>query len=224
MATYATVEALKKAANITTDTNDDVLEAWLTAASDAINRFTNHPDGFEAGDAAARTFVGTGRGYIFVDEFISVTKVEVKESPTDDTYVTWASTDYVPFSGSPEYPDFNPVVKGKPYSGIMVTANADYTIFTSGRLSGLRGFRPERNAYRPTQTVQITARWGYSESPPAVVKQAALAQAVRWYKRAQGAMSDTTGSPEFGQQMFVKALDPAVQMMLVNTRLVRPAV
>ena len=71
--------------------------------------------------------------------------------------------------------------------------------------------------------VRITAQWGASETVPATVHAACLAQATKWYKRFEGAFSNNLATNSLGRKAFVQALDPDVEFMLVNARLIRPA-
>ena len=83
--------------------------------------------------------------------------------------------------------------------------------------------RSERIAWK-VQTVKVTAKWGYAATVPYVVKEAACIQAARWYSRGKSAWSDTVGSPDMGMLMYRQKLDPDVYEMLVDGRLVRPAI
>lgn len=216
---YATVAELKTAIGKTSADDDTLLTDMLSAAEDTINNFCNRKDGFLAiSTATARTYYGRGKPYQRTDENVSVTKVEVKDSPSDTTYVEWATSDWIAFSGNPKYPDFNKL----PYTGLLVDPNGDYVDFTSGRYRALRGFRPDTEPSYQVPTVRITAKWGYSVAVPARVHMATIAQASRWWKRSKGAWQDALQSAEFGTMMYTKVLDPDIRMMLVEARLVRP--
>jgi hypothetical protein len=145
--------------------------------------------------------------------------VAVKDSPSDTAYVSWAATDWIPFTGGPKHPEFNRT----PYTALMVNPTGDYDVFTSGRFAHIRGFRPDTEPQWAIPTVQVTAKWGYATTVPSQVKLAAIAQASRWWKRSKGAWQDAVQSAEFGTMLYTKALDPDVQFMLVNARLVRRA-
>jgi hypothetical protein len=77
---------------------------------------------------------------------------------------------------------------------------------------------------RGAPTVQVTAKWGYSVSVPPTIEQACLIQAARWYKRALSSFGDTLASPEMGQMFYTKPLDPDVRTLLVDGRMVMPAI
>lgn len=221
---YATIAELKLQIDKTgsTGTGDPAnLQLLLDAATDTINGVCNRPDGFVSlANAAARVYNGEGGPYQWIDECTAITLVEVKDSPTDSTFATWAVTDWIPFSGDPDAPDFNRL----PFAAIMVTPNGSFSHFVSGRFTTRRGFMPDSTVTRGTPTVKVTAKWGYSVTVPARVKEACLVQAARWFKRGESSWADAMAPASFGTLMFVKVLDPDVENMLVKARLIRPAV
>jgi hypothetical protein len=216
---YGTPTELRSHMNKTLTADDDVLEAILEAASRNIDRACNRPDGFIADTvASARRYAGTGKPYIYIDECISVTTVEVKDSATDDDYDTWTTADWIAASGDPQAPDYNSL----PYDMLVVDPTGDESVFTSGKYTTRGGFRPLTDVHRGVPTVRITARWGYSETAPVDVKLACLMQSARWYKRFQSAMSDTLASGELGMLLYRQSLDPDIQRLLVDGRYIKP--
>jgi hypothetical protein len=221
---YATVEELRGEIEKTGVTTDDKLQRLLDSTSDMIDKFCNRPDGF-LGDttATARTYVGTGGAVQWIDECVEVSTVEVKDAPSDTTFVTWAAGDFFAATGDPDWPNLNKL----PYTLIIVSATGNYNLFTSGTYTGLRGFRRAPMG-RGVPTVQITAKWGYSVSVPNVIKQACLTQASRWYQRGKSGWARAIGQPELGQLRFSgnvqSILDEDLRAMLVASRMVLPAV
>lgn len=216
---YATPVELRAQVNMTTATSDAVLEDIISAAEITINRFTNRPDGFEADAAAtARIYAGSGKPYQFIDETVEVTLVEVKDSPTDTGYTSWAATDWLGFRGDPRDPNYNFL----PYDSLMIDPTGDYAIFLSGSFVTRGGFRPSTDINRGVPTVQVTAKWGYSVLVPADIHEACIMQASRWFKRLQGAMSDALASGELGTLLYRQSLDPDIKMILVNGRYKKP--
>lgn len=221
MTNYTTAEQLRAHINMNDASKDATLLLIVAAASEAIDHFCNRPDGFVASaSATARVFAGSGTAVQRIDECVAVTSVAVKDAPDDSSYVAWASTDWLPFSGDPEAPNFNRV----PYDFLMVTAGGDYDHFTSGYYGGIKGFKPTVNAGRSTPTVQVTARWGYAEAIPAIVRQACIIHAARLYKRGEGAFADTLASPDFGTMLYTQPLDPDVKALLEQGRMKRPSI
>ncbi len=206
MTTYAEVAELRSQMNKQSTESDALLSMALEAASEALDNFCNRPDGFVAvTSATARLFAGDGSTVLWIDECVEITLVEVKSSPTDSAYVTWTTDDWLAFSGDPNRPNYNRL----PYQAIMVNPTGGYAVIPHGRVP----------------TARITAKWGYAATCPAVIKQACITQAARWFKRGQSAWADSSGSAEMGGTLlYRKALDPDLQMMLVSGRLVRPTI
>jgi hypothetical protein len=229
MATYCTAAEIKAEINLT-DTAGQ-WTTWLTllaqAASKVIDNFCNRQDGFDAiAVATERVYVGRGTPYCHIDECVQVTSVAVKDSSSDTTYTAWTAPttnlagdgDWIAAAGSYKTPNYNTL----PYTLLIVDPNGDEATFTDGRYTGLRGFRPTSDVVRGIPTVKVTARWGYSDLTPDPIKEAAIMQAARWFKRLQGSMADSLAAPEFGELMFRRVLDPDIQLILVSARFVKP--
>lgn len=214
MTVYATVDELKaRFSNKTGSTDDATLTALLTAASRAIDGFCQRArDGFEADAVAtARAYVGNGGMVCFIDECVEVTAVAVKTSTNETSYASWATTDWQAGSGRPESGRFS----STPYIWVSILPTGSKSAFTNGRLGGYS-----------VPTVEVTAKWGYAASGSTVldlVKEATIAQALRWYQRFKSGWSDNSANAEFGQLTFERALDPHIKMMLVEGGLVRAA-
>jgi hypothetical protein len=195
---YGTASELRARIDKTSTADDSVLESLIRAATRNIDRACNRPDGFVADMAAnARYYVGSGKSFQWIDECVSVTAVAVKDSASDDedSYVAWTvgtvgtttEADVFPATGDPAMPDYTTT----PHTLLVVGANGDYSTFTGGSFTSRGGFRPLTTVSRGLPTVRVTARWGYAASVPEDVKEAALMQSARWFKRFQSAMSDT---------------------------------
>lgn len=214
MTVYATVTELKaRFSNMQGTASDTTLLALLTAASRAIDGFCNRVrDGFVASaTATARTYVGSGGAVCFIDECVEVTAVAVKTSANETSYASWAATDWQAGSGRPE----NGRTAMTPYIWVSILPTGSQTAFTNGRLGGYS-----------VPTVQVTAKWGYAASGATaldVVREATIAQALRWYQRFKSGWADSNANAEFGQLTFERALDPHIKMMLVEGGLVRAA-
>ena len=221
--TYATEAELRTQINklgLTGSGGVVAVDLLLDAATKTIDNYCNRPDGFVAlAVAATRPFPGSGKTYQWIDECVAITKVEVKDSPSDILYVTWTNptTDYagdgdwIPFRGDPSYPIFGQL----PYHGIMIDPNGDYSDFASGRYGESTGSR------RSVPTVKVTAKWGYAASAPAGIKEACIALAARWFKQGEAAWADTMASPELGSLIYRKE-NVDIKMML--DRYKKPAI
>lgn len=231
MADYATIAELKTQLDKTLVKDDNMLGAVITAASRAIDRHCNRPDGFVAlVTATARYYPGSGKPYQWIDECTSVTAVAVKDSPSDDedAYTAWTvgivgtttSADVFPASGYPNCPNYTDT----PYNLLIIGANNSHSsTFTSGKFVTRGGFRPSTEIPHGLPTVKVTAKWGYATTVPAQIKEACIMQAMRWYKRIQGGMADSLASSDLGQMMYTKELDPEIGFILDRGRFVRPA-
>jgi len=228
---YATASELRGQIDKTSTADDTVLENILRAASRTIDRFCNRRDGFLAPAAAsARYFVGSGDTIQWINECASVSAVAVKDSPSDDEddYTSWTlgtvgsttDADVFPASGDPEVPDYN----STPYTFLVIGSNAAYSLFPSGSFTTRGGFRPAGNRTRGVPTVCIEARWGYAITVPDDIREAAIMQSARWYKRLQSAMADTLASTELGTLLYRQSIDPDIKLILQEGRYVKPPV
>lgn len=212
---YCTVANLKVQIEKTTAGSDAVLTSIIEAASRAIDNFCGREAGWFVAQAAAtaRLYSGSGGPVQRIDECMAVTLVEVKDSPTDSTYDTWAATDYILATGDPRQPNFNKT----PYTLLIVDPTGDETHFTSGAYSHVRGFRPlESWGSRGVPTVRITAKWGYATTCPPEIEQACIIQSAQNFKRAQSSWARTVGSADMGIIAYPRDLDPAVKTILVD--------
>lgn len=199
---YATVEEFRLMSDSIGTEWDIAIQMCLDAAGETIDGFCNQGVPFFSEAAEARSYAGSGQDVQWIDKCTAVTLVEVKASPSDSTWTSLNAADWVLFSGDAKKPNFNK----KPFTGLLLTG-AGQGAFPSSVLP----------------TVRVTARWGLADDVPAGVKQATIAQAYRWFKRGQGSWGDTIANVEMGLVSFRKALDPDIQMMLINARLVKPA-
>ncbi len=210
---YATVAEVREQLGGKKREDDDlVIKFMINAAAQMINNILGHPYGFIAGTSAtSKLYVGSGYFYQLIDECVEVTKLEVKESATDDDYDEWSSGDYLTASGSPRNPNFNDV----PYTLLITDPTGDEDIFTRGDFYGNDWMR------RGAPTVRVTAKWGYAETIPYDIKEATIAQVARWYKRSEASWQDIARRREEGQLKYAD-LDQDIQMMLMSTRYYTP--
>lgn len=201
MNNYASVDDLKATSNIAEKNMDGRIQQALDAAAAVIDRFCGRPDGFVAPQiAVAREFGGNDCDYLYFDsECVAVSQVEIRAG-AGGTWTILAASAWQAFAGDYMRPGFR-----TPYDGVLLTSTVQ-NVFTSYRVP----------------TVRITARWGYADTCPPPVAEATIAQATRWFKRGQSAYADATaGENTGGVLLYRKALDPDIQMMLVNAKLKR---
>ena len=170
----------------------ELLDLLGERASRLIDRATGREAGaYQAAvTPAARLFDGTGGVEQWVDEMAAApTLVEVDEGGLY-TYTTWAAGDYTvwPYNETP-------------YRRLDILRTGDHARWPSY-----------------SRSVRVTARWGYSITPPADIAQAATIQTVRYFKRAQQAFQDTGAIIDLGQLRYVKELDPDVALIVAHYR------
>lgn len=182
---YVTLAELKGSLKIA-DTQDDVLLALnIAAASQAIDLWCHRSFGKDS-VASARVYWPSG-SYVFTDDFVSLTTVHT-DPEEDDTFTQLVgATAYVAIPR-------NASVKGKPYAALYLKDTFDY--------SAING-------------VQLTAVWGWPTAPPAVVKEACMVQAARFFRRKDaplGVVGTETETIRLG------SLDPDLKMLLGSLR------
>jgi hypothetical protein len=209
---YASVSELKSRLNITsTDASrDSVMTALLNAAEEAINGLCNRPHGFIADAiASARYYHGSGSECQRIDECTEITTVSIKsgttytDMTTPTTYFT-GDGDWVPATGSLDNPEYNRT----PYTMLLIDSGGSYGHFPKSTLPNIK----------------VTARWGYADSVPAHVKEACVVLASRWWKRGESGWADSAANPDMGALQFRQSIDPDVKAMLIEARLVVPAI
>jgi len=221
MTAYGTVAELRTRIDRDSVVKDSTLNTIIEAASRNINRATNHPDGFVAiSTAIARVYTGSGKQYQFIDECVAITTVAVKNSTTESAYTAWTTDDWIAFTGDHRWPDFNDL----PYTALMVDPSGDESHFTSGKYTTRGGFQPVVDTTVGSPTVQVTARWGFATIVPYDIKEAALMQSARWFKRYESAMSDVLASNQLGTLLYRQSLDPDIKRLLNDGRYMNPTV
>lgn len=210
---YATKAELKAQIGATGTNDDTVIDALLATASRLWDMYCGRlEDGFEAADSAtAREYPGTGKAWLYIDENVEITALGYKTAVTDSNYTALTTADFRGFRGAPN--SRNTKFGITPYHGLMLTPNATISIFLDGLYDTRRIAEP---------TVQVTARWGYADTIPAVIQQATLTQATIFYKRGKAAWADVLVDGNFGEARFVRKLDPALQLLVNSTGVVRP--
>jgi hypothetical protein len=169
---------------------DEESLSWAIAASSrAVDKVANRQFGLV--DAPeARTYLanwdrGTGRWFVLIDDLMTTVGLQVATDPlTDETFSGSVADAYVlmPRNAAP---------RGVPWTRLDITSASTAT------------------PAAPERAVQVTARWGWTEVPPAVV-QATVLQAARLLAR-RNAPFGVAGSPDAGSEVRLLAkLDPDV--------------
>lgn len=177
----------------------DFLNAMIARAGELIDRLTRrYVPGAEAYAAAAtastRIYTASGGCQVRIDDCIAVSGVEIRTG-SETAWTTLAATDYVTY----------------PYNALPIfRLDIDERQGTYARWPV--GY---------PQNVRVTARWGYSATAPEVVKQAAVIQVIRWYRRGGQLFNDVSPIGELGGAQFTTQLDPEVITLLMKSGLIQ---
>ena len=175
---YCTLAEVKAAARIIDSVDDSLLQLCIESASREIDGHCGR-NFFTAGTTATvRTFVATNSEFVPVDDFASTTGFALATSDGLDGVfdTTWGTADY-------QLEPLNGISDGVswPYTRIRSTGNK--ALPYGADLAG----------------VQVTARWGWSDTPTAV-RQAAILLAGRLFKR----YDSPTGVVGFGDMGAIR--------------------
>lgn len=234
---YATIAQLKNEIKKSNADADAYLPDIIDAASLLVDKATGREEGFYTADtvASARYYQGSGRAWQRIDPCVEITTVSVKSTWGASSFTAWSTPttsyagdgDWYPAAGDPKHPLFSRL----PYTLLYIDPNGDYSRFTAGSLQLPGGLtyddfvdRVFRETNPITATVQVTAKWGYAVTTPAIIVQATIMQAARMYRRLEASMADSLASTEFGELLFTQEMDPDVRNLLVNGRLIKPVV
>ncbi|MFC7380889.1 phage head-tail connector protein [Sphaerisporangium rhizosphaerae] len=194
---YIDLTTVKSALGITDTERDAILEQAIAAACLSIDERTGRSF-TRSGSATTRVFRTKGRtvrpddeGYgaelLLVDDIADTDGLVVEVSSNGADWVIVSSTAYEPT------PD-NALAKNRPITGLL-RLTASWSMF---------------------RRVRVTAVWGWPAVPDSV-KQAALLQAMRLYKR-KDSPDGTAGSAEWGI-IRVSHIDPDVKALIEPYRL-----
>lgn len=126
---------------------DSQLDAWIAGIEKVIDQYTGR--NFKADSAeSARVFDGDGSSELLIDECVAITKVEVGEDSYGGSFSEIAAT------GSERYFTYpaNAAVKGVPFHKLVLNS---------------------RRWPEGMQNNRVTAKWGYSTTPPEDIQFAA---------------------------------------------------
>jgi hypothetical protein len=184
----------------TTTTYDGILSTLAQRASRVIDELLgygdmNLPAAFDAATTATdRYYSGNGQDWLSVEPCVAITTVAVKVAEASADWTAWAAGDWDKAAGGEADPNYNAGF----YDLLLVNPGISKT-FTRGR-----------------KTVKVTARFGRTDSPPAIIVQATIMLAARWFKRGQQAFQDTGANAELGQLTYTKGLDPEMDKLLLK--------
>jgi hypothetical protein len=202
--TYASLTTfrafIRNQATPAADVDSDIELLALEAAARAIDRECGRTFRLATTATARRFNVGhLGRGWfprygIEIDDVMDITGMTVGFDTSGNGSFSTTST---AFRVAP----FNAPSLGMPYHTLLLDVGVTPTIY---------GYNAEG--------VEVTAKWGWTATPPAVVN-ANLIQASRFLKRRDSPFG-IAGSPEMGNELrLLSKLDPDVAVMLAHYKL-----
>jgi len=156
---------------------DTQINTWISVVESYINKYTGRKDGFESA-SETRYFDGNGKNEIDIDEFTSLTTVQILEANGDD--IGWTLTegleeDYIayPYNDTPQY-------------RLVLVSSSSVGVWYAGK-----------------KRIKITAIWGHSTTVPEDIELAAtmlVASIVEKGSRGGKVNSETLGdySVSFG--------------------------
>lgn len=192
-ADYCTIQEIKDTLVDTDleDDYDDVLERMITDASSLIDSLLKRePGAFYVTADTTRYFSGSGTQLWIGELAAAPTTVSVAETGTT-TYTAWAATDYICWP-------WNALAEGMPYQRLDIDSY-------NGSQSSWYGY---------PKAVKIVGKFGFSATIPSEIKEAAIVQVIRWWKRAAQAYQDAGAIIELGQMRYVRKLDPDVETII----------
>jgi len=189
---YTTLALVKSSLGIpsSVSSEDTPINAAISAAQALIDNYTGRT--FEVSATSTRTFLPRTASILDVDDIATATGLVVKiDSDQNGTYeeTLTVTTDFV-LEGN-----------DSPYRTI-INVNNGWPLSIYGRA-----------------TVEVTAKFAYSEAAPDNIKQAALLMACRLYQRKASPLGFQAGSiPEFGA-VRISRNDPDVAALLQGVKL-----
>lgn len=196
---YVTSAQLKAHLRITDSADDAAVDLAVTAASRAIDKYTNRQFGQEA-SAVARYFRYEGEcidglpAIAITDLATTVDLVMKLDTAFNAGYATTLTvgTDF-------DFWPYNAALDGLPWTHMVFRSLAP--VYPAGYSRELQG----------------TAKWGWAQVP-AIVQQACLIQAARFFVRRDSSYG-IAGSPEAGNELrLLDRLDPDVALSLTVVR------
>jgi hypothetical protein len=225
---YCTIAEIKAALpNTKFDTTyDTLLTALATRASRELDRLTNRkPGAFFVNADVIRYYDGPGSqnsvygtpspvqgGYpadqhlgggaywsgrsLWIGELAAApTEVAVTPDGNFSNYQVWAATDYILWP-------YNALDDGRPYTRIDLD-------LMFGTHFAWWNFR---------RAIRITGKFGYAAAVPDDIKQAAIIQAARWFKRGQLNYQDLGVVTDSAQLVYQNKIDSDVEIMVQHLR------
>lgn len=187
MTMYASTAEIKAALRITDSTDDTLLSMAGSAASELIDNYVGRTFGTAS---ATRYFAPTESLVLQVDDLAGTAVTIASSTNADGVYdVTWTTDDY-------QLEPLNGVSEGVPWPYTRIRAVGDYWFPVA----------------LEEATVKVTGVYGWP-SIPVSVKQAAVIQSSRIYKRLDSPLG-VAGFGDIGVMRVTRSVDPDVAVLL----------
>jgi hypothetical protein len=182
---YTDLTNIKRSLGITDSVDDAWLEICITAASRAIDNFTER---VFYSTSATRVYVPFDNFLVEIDDLASLTSLKTSTNVDGVFDQTWGANDR-------QLEPLNGIAGGIPSPTTHIRAVGDYWFPTAGQEA----------------TVQVTGTFGWSAVPDAVA-QACILQSARYYKRADSPMG-VAGFDAMGV-VRLSRIDPDIATLL----------
>ena len=182
---YTDLTTIKLSLGITDNVDDTWLEICVTAASRAIDNFTERVFYTTEG---SRVYIPYDNFLVEIDDLASLTTLKTSTNVDGVFDQTWGTNDR-------QLEPLNGIAGGIPSPTTHIRAVGDYWFPTAGQEA----------------TVEVTGTFGWSAVPDAV-EQACILQAARYFKRADSPMS-VAGFDAMGV-VRLSRIDPDIATLL----------
>lgn len=170
---YATLTEIKTDRNISNDTDDAILTDKLNAATARIDEYTGR--NFQAQTNETRDFslYDIEHNVLWLDDDLCEINSITVEADNGSGGVTLATTDYIT----------KPRNKTPYYAIKMISSSNNVWSYSQS----------------PDTAIKVSGKWGWSQTPNALVKSVCLELAGYYYVRRQAQDYDVVGSADLGQ-------------------------
>ena len=178
---------------------DTLISILIGRACRLIDKYCGKkPGAFYVGADVTRYFDGSGTDLLKIGELAAApTSVGLSFNGGVQAadYTALVATDYI-------LQPYNAPDEGAPYTEIhRDKLNSTYSVW-----------------YAYPKSVKIVGPFGYSQTVPSDIEQAAIVQTSKWFKRGQQGFADTGAIAELGILTYTKKLDPEVELILSHYR------
>lgn len=191
---YAQPEEIRRQLGMESETgtaSDPALVLILQAISDGIDNHYNNPVGFIAAKLATPSVFGNYTPG-HIELPYFIEVTEVMSGSIGDLTTEIPITDVTPYRGNWQRPNYF----RKPYMGLIMPGST-------------------------AEAYQITAKWGFAEVVPRMIKELTIALAIRAFKQGESGWSDVLASFDMGQMVYARENSDLRMMLKSGSRFYR---